>query len=273
MHVGPPNHGPPPAPPSLPEGYFYAAPPPRRSQALGLWIAGVVMIVALLAGGLGLLIQHTSQHRDQSSVVAAQIDPSSLPSGWSICGANCEDKAIAPSDLHTGDCVRSSVLASQTAGDVRNYSFDFNSTTGLEKEHLVITVRAAQSAADELMIFRATTAPSEYPCIYSYLGGYVKFGAPNASFAAPSADVLPRAMPVNTALFIRASEPFTLEGSSHVAFIDWVTLVVGRFRSTMAFEGVIPATLGESGWDEATAAIHEDSMIQAAAAALEKVAR
>lgn len=263
--------------PPPPAASAYNDTPPLNAPDAGemrtLWIASALIVAALVAGGVGFLIQQLAQPHDQSLVVAAQINRPALAAGWVICGSNCGDRAMSPADLHTGGCVSSLVLAAQTAGDVRNYSYDFDPSTDLEKEHLVLTVRSAQNSADELNIFRATTAPGEYPCMYSVLADYVRFASPTAKFAAPSVEVVPRLMPVATASFLRVSEPFTLAGSSHIAFMDWVTLVVGRIRTTMAFEAVIPASLGEPGWSEATIAFHEDQMIQAAAAALENAAR
>ena len=102
---------------------------------------------------------------------------------------------------------------------------------------------------------------------------YIRHSRSTAVFDTPSAEMLPRTLPTSTAAFIRVREPFTQSGRSYIGFMDWVTLVVGRFRTTMDFEAVFPASLGEPFWNEATVTIHEAQMIQAAAAALDSVAR
>lgn len=265
------------APPPLPPAEPYAlappfqAPPARRAR--GLWVAAVISIVVVVAAGLSLVFvtlfrSTASSPGDQTLVTRAQISSSDLASGWTICG-RCGDVPMSKSQLHSGQCIPSSVLGPQTAGDTRNYTYGYDPSTNLEKEHLVVTVRAAQTAADASNILRASTSPAEYPCMLSELTGFVRFSRPSAVFTTESSGQMIRSLPVSGA-FIRLSQSFTEVGIPRVAYMDWVTLVVGRFRTTMEFESGFLSPVGsEASWNEITVTIHEDQMIQAAAKALE----
>jgi uncharacterized membrane protein len=244
-----------------------------RNRTRYVLLGSVVVIVALVAALLSVALVHSSKPSDLSLVTAGQINPAHLAAGWAVCGRNCRDRTIPLSDLHSSNCLSSYVLAPQTAGDTRNYSYKLDASTDLEYAHLVMSVRSARTASDEAAIFAATTSPAEYPCQYQQFTDYIRFRSPAVVLGAPSAEVLTEALPVSRASLIRIRQPFTKSGRAYVGVLDWLTLAVGRFRTTMDFEIVFPAPPGEPSWDVTNVDFHEGQMIQAAATALQAVAR
>lgn len=236
-----------------------------------------VLAVALLGAcsvkvhvGVGSHQVNDAATADGRLVRSADLAPADMPQGWTEC---CPALFLSGTNLHgTSRCVDANVLSTLTAGFERQFALNL-AANGDERGHLMAIVRAAKDVAGADRLNAVIVSSAEDPCIVDAVQTDLRSQIdPSAVVDPSSVRAVDRHLPLTGGVRL-VTTPFHLNGQDLVQYTDWVTMTAGRLRTTLRFEAIEQASLGEAAWEQAVATSGEPALIQRAAAKLSAAAQ
>jgi hypothetical protein len=244
-------------------------------------VAVLCVLIAFVAGGCAVHVgvgyrvsqpkvgRTTPAGHDEQLVQRTNLTAADVPPNWTEC---CPERFLSSSDLHDPSaCIDAALLAPLVAGDVRQFALDLDQN-GMEKGHVMAILRSAESAAAATGVNRAIQSTKQDPCLVEGIEQDLKSQLPVDAIIHPSTvTTIDRHLPIVGSTRLVAT-PFTVNGTDHVHYVDYVTLTAGRLRASLQFDAVEPAALGEAAWEKSVAASGEPAILERAATKLTQAA-
>jgi hypothetical protein len=232
------------------------------------------VVVALVAGACAVHVHvgyvtpspkvgaTTPANADEQLTQRTNLTADDVPPNWTEC---CPERFLTTSDLHDQSaCIDAATLAPLTAGDVRQFALDLDQN-GMAKGHLMAIVRSASSPDTASRVNAAIESTTEDRCVADAIERDLRSQLPAGADIHPTTvTAIDRHLPIAGSTRL-VTTPFTVNGTNHVHYADYVTLTAGRLRASLQFDAVEPAALGESAWEQSVISSDEAAIIGRAA--------